>query len=203
MSTKPIYKYVRIEEYIENNQNLGVFQDHNKDIKSFVEAYATSTRNDTDIYNIFEKNNRYWVSSEQGEQFITLSLKHHAMKISGFSAKSCSVNYCFKDINILGSNKGAWETICNITNDNYEVYDQITNSVCQSEYFYQRFKFSQTGQDKNGTYRLIFHYLDLYGELIPIQLSYLTRTTSFLQIHYSLIILMILMDSPRNNIQKQ
>ena len=184
-----------VQSYLINSNKNGVFQHHLNDIISFVTTNVSSTRSDSSKENVFSKGNNFWISnlSYPLKEFISFELNHHVIKLSNLSIKSCDQNNCFKDFDVLGSNTGdTWENICQIRKDYLFFMGSIRNIECHSDFFYKHIKFAQVSPDRYNNYYFIFHYIDLYGELIQIQINYCTFKLIFPHLYKSLFLFTVL-----------
>ena len=184
-----------VQSYLINSNKNGVFQHHLNDINSFVTTNVSSTRSDSSKENVFSKGNNFWISnlSYPLKEFISFELNHHVIKLSNLSIKSCDQNNCFKDFDVLGSNTGdTWENICQIRKDYLFFMGSIRNIECHSDFFYKHIKFAQVSPDRYNNYYFIFHYIDLYGELIQIQINYCTFKLIFPHLYKSLFLFTVL-----------
>ena len=186
-----------IQTYLINDNNNGVFQHHFNDINSFVTTDVSSTRSDASKYNVFSKENNFWMSENNVtntlKEFISFELNHHVIKLSNLSIKSCDKNDCFKDFDVLGSNTGDnWESICQIREDYSYFMGSIRNIGCHSDFFYKNIKFAQVSADNYDKSYFTFHYIDLFGELLQIKINYCTLKVTFPHLYKSLFLFTIL-----------
>ena len=186
-----------IQTYLINDNNNGVFQHHFNDINSFVTTDVSSTRSDASKYNVFSKENNYWMSENNVtnplKEFISFELNHHVIKLSNLSIKSCDKNDCFKDFDVLGSNTGDnWESICQIRKDYSYFMGSIRNIGCHSDFFYKNIKFAQVSVSNLGYLYFNFRYIDLFGELLQIKINYCTLKVTFPHLYKSLFLFTIL-----------
>ena len=175
-----IKKLAPVNIFPKNNQHKGVFQNHINNIDQFVSLDASSTSSANDIHHILEEENNQWMSSDNENEYFNATFKTHVLRLSFLSLYSCNRNHCFKDLDVFGTNTGEnWEKICSITEEYSTFQLKATHAKCESDYFYRKFKFQAVSPDLNESNIFTVHYLDMYGELLPIKINFYTRFFHF------------------------
>ena len=165
-----------MQNYTENNDHRGVFQNNLYRIKKFVSFKGSSYSSGSSKESIILHNDgKFWEADNKKDSNFTISFTSHVMKISSLSLLSCIHGGCSSQFDVTGTNDGVyWDEVCQIRESYTKFFKNIANVPCSSNRTYRVYRLTQCGYNDNTNYKFPIHYLDFFGELFYIKIPQFT-----------------------------